>query len=99
VVFTLHKLKHSDQAAYGFKKRLEGILEDEVARSERHRAQASRFASRRLERLLGRYLRGHIDWETLRVRKEKIEAETRELEYAWPSRPPSCPGAGPSPSP
>ena len=71
----------------GFEERLEVILEDEVARSERHRAQASRFASRRLERLanererlLDLYLGGDIDRETFRARKEKIEAETRDLE-------------------
>ena len=70
-----------------FQERLEGILEDEVARSERHRAQATRFASRRLERLAGErerlldlYLGGDIDRETFRARKENIESETRDLE-------------------
>ncbi|HEX6206954.1 MAG TPA: recombinase family protein, partial [Actinomycetota bacterium] len=70
-----------------FQERLEGILEDEVARSERHRAQVTRFASRRLDRLSGErerlldlYLGGDIDRETFRARKERIEAETRELE-------------------
>lgn len=70
-----------------FEERLEGILEDEVARSERHRAQASRFASRRLERLAGErerlldlYLGGDIDREAFRARKDKIDAETRDLE-------------------
>ncbi|MGH2711642.1 MAG: recombinase family protein, partial [Actinomycetota bacterium] len=71
----------------GFQKRLEAILEDEVATAERHRAQSTRFVARRLERLanekerlLDLYLAGDIDRDTFRERKERVDAELAELE-------------------
>lgn len=71
----------------GTQERFEQMLQREMARKERHRAHATQFIAKRLQRLAGEkeklvdlYLAGDIDRATFRARKERLESEVVELE-------------------
>ena len=68
-------------------KRIEVLLEEEVAQLERGRAHSSQFVARRLQRLANEkdrlidlYLGGDLERDVFRMRKSRIESEIVDLE-------------------